>query len=566
LILSQNDAYAACDCGSSDGNNPCSGQSISVTVKTLSTHRPNSRDAVFKWSFNSGGGDAYCGQFANGDYWIAPQAGTSVQITSVTGNGPISVDANPVMESMGLLDGSRTYGNYNHNENILNHLPVSYSTTTSLVAAIQRDEKATSNCGTAAIVGECVDAYHVVTILPEVPANSGRTMLRPNITGESKVLLTLADFDFSRLPTSSILAGTSLAGLENIRTRWSHSTEIFGLAHDIRRYYSEGGRAFRAHILNHDYGAGVAQSFNNDMMIMFSEDHPIGEKLPALAAMLTYGHDLYHAMFNAPDETNRHWGVGATQHAGKFMPAVLLAALMRDDTYAKNLKKVGPNVHDTAHSGPHELAQVHNGPNGPVWGDVSPFGGSHIEGSYWVNALKSQCFEGATGEWGGCNPGIGPKTERDPYGYIDGPPNLPGSSYFVTSAGVQRAMVAAMMLMPEICEIINYDPLIEFIDRLDNVGIKAFPDPCAAPDPRENPSNCDAYRDRGCVYYKITWGPDPDNPGQCIKDGIGRFPNRHGAKAGYGYTSWQVEANWPELRNTAGSCLKPAKEKTMILR
>ena len=65
------------------------------------------RTLSFSWSFESGQQDAFCGQFANGDYWIAPAADeNSVTVTAVigTGSGALSLDENPKPESIGLLD------------------------------------------------------------------------------------------------------------------------------------------------------------------------------------------------------------------------------------------------------------------------------------------------------------------------------------------------------------------------------------------------------------------------------------------------------------------------------
>ncbi len=323
---------AACNCGATDAT-PCTGQSIFVSVTAGTPNGGTAINSEYTWTFNSGGGDARCGQFANGDYWVAPATGqTSVTITGITSNGNVSADADPTIESMGLLSSTKTYGNYNASENIIPNLPISYSTVTSLVAAIQRNEATEGICGTHAIEGNCVDSYDVVTVLPSVPANAGATVIRPNITGKSKAIIDFTELDFSLLPSESFLIGTDSAGLENIRRRWSHSIEIFSLNNSVgttKGFCSEGGRAFRAHTLIDDYGAGMAASWYNDLMTLFSSDLTIENKKPALSAMLSFGLDLYHAMYDAPQGLVRRWGSGATQHPGKFMPPVLLAALMK---------------------------------------------------------------------------------------------------------------------------------------------------------------------------------------------------------------------------------------------
>ncbi len=557
FLFSFSYANAACDCGSTDVANPCTGQSISVTVTAGTPNGGTAIDGIYNWTFNSGGADARCGQFANGDYWIAPAVGqTEITVTGITTTSPggISADVNPQLESMGLFSGTKNYGNYVGSENIVPLLPQNFGGITSLVAAIQRNEATEGGCGTAAIVGECADSYDVVTILSAVPENAGATVIRPNITGETKEILTFSDFDFERIKTYAFLTGTDESGYEAMRSRWSHSTEIFGLGSSLNsnRGYSEGGRAFRSHTLIDDYGGGVASVWNSNMMNLFSDDNNFEEKKAALAAMLSYGLDLYHGMYDAPEGVNRNWLTGATQHPGKFLPPVFLAALAKNTVYADNLKNVSQHIHDSVDMGPPELAQVHSGKYGYIWGDIPALGGKYFQGSYWANLLSSQCYDGATGT---CNSSIGSKTMFDPYGYIDGPPNKPGTSYMSSSLGIQKSFMASMCLMPEIMGIVNYPGLIAYINRINNHGLRTANDPCVTPDSREDLASCDAYRNTGCLYYGTTWGPVDINDinSDCIKtptlsyNKVGRFTTLDGSPEGVSYTSAQVENNWAAI-------------------
>jgi len=175
----------------------------------------------------------------------------------------------------------------------------------------------------------------------------------------------------------------------------------------------------------------------------------------------------------------------------------------------------------------------------------------------------------------GCVPSIGAKNMYDPYGYIDGPPNKPGTSYFVSSLGPQKAMVATMFLVPEVCNIVNYEPLIEYVDRTSEHGVRAGNDPCVTPDSREDFTNfressavCNPYTGgAGCLYYGVTWGPqdktNPDSP--CITTPtppytkVGRFSRLDGEPVGGSYGSAQVSANWKVIRGTSGSCRAPLR-------
>ncbi len=553
-------SFAACNCESSDAANPCTGQSISVTVNATTINGANSANSTFAWVFNSNGGDARCGQFANGDYWIAPASGQStVTITGVTTTSPgtISADADPVMESMGLLSGTKNYGNYNSAENIIPNLPISYSTTTSLVAAIQRNEATEGNCGTAGIVGECVDAYDVVTVLPSVPENAGSTVIRPNITGASKVMLSLSDFDFTKIPTYSFLTGTNSAGYEAMRQRWSHSTDIFALnsyTGGTWKSYSEGGRAFRSHILIDDYAAGVANQLHSDIANVLSASGTLADKQAAIAAILSYGLDMYYSFFHTSGNAVRKWGSGAGQHLGKFTPAVFMAAIEKTGVYANDLKTISTLDYDIQ---PQELAQVHIGIYGPVWGDFS-------EGirRYWNDMVWSNCYDNAPGP---CNPNVGSKTEADPYMYIDGPANQPGSSYFgIGYAGILN-FSAIMALMPSFATVVNTTKPIDFVVRARSHGLKTWPDTCVTTDDREDRTDCNVYTGGlACDYYYLspiatekTWGPKSitDATQGCVTTEVaghtqqGRFRSMDGTPApiNLGYATGQLYNNWDTI-------------------
>lgn len=564
-------AFAECSCNSNDATKACTGTSLAVTVEG------GSRSITFDWAFNSAGKAASCGQFANGDYWLAPAAGeSSVSVTSITGSGSgtLFVDENPVPEGMGLL--SRDYGNQVASENILPSLPLSYTQDTSLVAVIERDEAAHGKCGTKAILGSCAEAYHIVTILKAVPKNAGADMLRPNITETSKEKLIWDDFDLSRLATESYFDGTDAEGIESIRQNWSHHIEILSMRDKEGDGYSEGGRAFRADLITDDYAASVARQWHNHLSTLMSDEMTLEQKKPALAAMLTYGKDIFYHVYTPSGERERWFGTGAGQSLGRFPPAVFFAAMAKDPLYANTLKLASSTQVNVGGVSIHELDQVNLGQNGPVWGDSDDLDQYDV-GRYWGEMLLRQSFDGASGNYEGRT--TGRKTTRDPYNLIDGPGGFPGSSYAAVSAGPIKSLAAEMLLMPEMCSIVNYDALIDYAVRITDVGLQTANDSCAPPDPREPVGvGCDTFRAKGCRYYGLswdpeytdapTWGPDPvavanGDYTQCIKNGTdpltgepqnGRFSSRHGSPFNIGYPTWQVENNWALIADGRNSC------------
>ena len=390
-------------------------------------------------------------------------------------------------------------------------------------------------------------------------------MLRPNVDDTTKDLLSLDDdFNIKKLPSISYFSGVDAEELEEIRVRWSHSTEVLSLRGFNGELYGEGGRAFRASLLVSNYGAGIARTWHGDLVSLLSSS-TTANKTPALAAMLTYGKDLFHAMYDG-DVRKRNWGSGAGQALGKFPPALLFASLLKDEAntsidYKKILGETSTTLLGYADvRGPHELEQVNEGPNGPVWGDDADDLTELDIGSYWKGMLTAQCFDGATGDFATCSVSRGNKGIRDPYNYIDGPATKSGSNYMSVSAGGQSAFVASMFLIPGMCEIVAYQPLVDYVIRLHNVGVQTANDPCAPPDPREDPNTCNPYewRDPGCVYYGVTWGPDPNNPGQCITNSAGqngRFGSIHGSSISFGYSVSQIENNWSKIVGSKTSCL-----------
>lgn len=541
-----------------------SAQSLSVVVPAL--YRSESRDAHFNWQFeSSGGGDVRMGQFACGSWWVAPATGDNgVTLQSLTGNPEwndlLSCDADPITESHGLLSGEKKYGSYNAEENVLANLPQTFTpaadSCVSLVAAMQRNEEETSRGGTKGIVGEVADAYCVVTVMPSPPANNGADMIRPNITGATKEFLTWDDFDLSRLPTHAFIEGKSPEQWEETQTRWRHATEILGMGvvtpeGNVKKY-SEGGRAFRAHILTHDYASGVASGFNNDVLAMFSTDS-LEQKKPALAAMLAYGNDIYHNRYNHGDAWPKAWTSGAGQSSGVFLPPVFVAALAKDGSKADNLRTAAIENHseDPAKRGPQELRQIKRGQTGVhLWGDGQPFArdGAEITGDdyrYWSDMKGSRCFDTSVNE---CNPSRGKKTYADIYGYHDGPANKPGAFYMSVSAGTVQSLAAAMILMPEIRSVVNTDAPIEYVDRVTRHGVWTAPDPVAPPTVEDQTNDCNTwYRTETCSDWGVLWGPNLDDPRFAIKDGVGRFTSMHGNEINIGYTSSRAQGNWDRI-------------------
>ncbi len=550
-------------------------RTITVTVPVLPGAEPGAREAVFTWEVLSANGqEPIVGTYACGSFWVAPASGDSgvrlISLSATSGGvaqpNHISLDADPMTERRGLLNNNQNYGNYDASEALQGRLPYVFTATSlrcvSLVAALQRNETEAPLGGTSAIMGERVDAYAILTVLSAPPPNNGANSIRPNITGATKEFLTLDDFDFSKLGSFASFPALSTTQVQNIATRWRHSTEIFGLGAYVGgaiRIYSEGGRAFRASNSHDEYGAGMNNAIQNDILALFNNSNTFEQKKPALASLLAFALDLYHARYNYGASAPKVYTSGAGQHAGKLAPLLLLASLARDQSKAAELSKLSYQNHDPSDPlvrGPQEIRQIRRGVTGVLlWGDQFPYTFSDItsmpSGSasrrYWSDLLASKHYNGQT-PYG--DPNTGQKTAGDPYGYIDGPPNYPGYAYMAIGGVATQGLAAIMILMPATREILKSDDVIEFSDRFARHGTWAAPDPVAPPPANlvENIWNPGTFP--GTTFGR-TWGPRTDDVRLPIEGGSGqgRFAStdKHGKPLSSSYLPSLVRNHWDSI-------------------
>jgi len=515
------------------------------------------------------------GQFVDGSYFAVPAAGAaSLTISALSGEGgSVYADTNPTNVAHALTDNSNNYGSHDASQRL--SFPLELAEATSIVAAIQKNETSHGDCGTRAIVGECIDAVFTLTVLPSVPPANA---IRPSLSTPEKRILTLNDFDLTKIPHVQYFDGPDdPAKIAAVQERWLQQTEILSVPDLEGHIYSEGGRAWRSDIYGGNYGSSTARSIATSWTWVMAADlsqPEIYEQYEGLiAALLVYGQDLYYAIYDG-DTNIAGWGTGAGQSHGKLVPVSIYAALKRDNAEeANNLSQLVRKVGQRFSQVPPEIEQINAGINGPIWGDGPDpkIMDKYDVTRYWASALAHRCFDGAPET---CNPNSGKKTSRDPHNYIDGP-GTAGTAYYSVSFGPNQAFAAMMILFPDIRTMINAgatdefadykDASIRFIQRVVTNGLHTMPDPCAPPDLRENPETCDAYRAKDCEYFGLsntgvaTWGPDPNDDDwtdgiECIHNNTGgntgqngRYSNRHGLLMEGGYRILNISDHWAEI-------------------
>jgi hypothetical protein len=158
----------------------------------------------------------------------------------------------------------------------------------------------------------------------------------------------------------------------------------------------------------------------------------------------------------------------------------------------------------------------------------------------------------------------GEKIMADPYQQIDGGA-IPGGGYdFCCTYKPWKGSVLPLLVSPGLSAIFNSPHFVEFVVRRATHGSWAQPDSCAPPTGScsDGSGRCSGWSKKPCGQgsgkcqldmqdYGVTWGPS-GAPGKCIEDtdpsdGVGRFPDLHGANkdAGYGAVGF-VEKMWAE--------------------
>lgn len=380
-------------------------------------------------------------------------------------------------------------------------------------SSIVKATKKSTGCRPALADTCCIDNYDVLTILATPPPNNGATAFRPGMAGTNKRIFELADFDFSLLPSDPRVNNSGVAAdFTAVAKRWftPYVDHYMWKLGDIGRAFAPTGIP--------NYGADQGATYLSDLIRVMGTES-LSSKQGALEGLLQRGIDLY-----ASYKAGIQWPSGAGQQVGRKPAVAFFAALVSDAAIKAEVQALPNNNGNYFHEDGQVYINTATG-NLPLWGD------SCSEDTYWSNVFYAQLFAGGSGVQIGS--GDNKRTCRDPYGWIDGPGGLPGTEYMACcSTGVFISYQLAQSLMPAYCSAANDPQLSTYTRRVLTTGVHTQPDVCAPPDTKE-PTNCAPYAvgAPNCLYYKVTWGPDPANPGDCIKNGTGqtgRFPLRNG--------------------------------------
>lgn len=366
-----------------------------------------------------------CGQFANGDYWVAP-AGDSqgrVRIMSIApgfSSGRNGFEVNPTSVSRHGFD--RTA--YGYDARLVPVLPYSAAPNQSIVKAISRSGDEKTSLETAA----------VLTVLAAPPADNGRGLFRPPYFGTKKPLIPVARLRMDRLPAYAPLL--SMPALSTVTQRFRRVQ----LDHQI------GWSADQIHPKQNmpDYGAQIAiDTASAALRLMVRDDDAQRRQLAMHFAQ--YALDLDAAMAGGL----HFYADGGHRHGRKLV--LTLGSLLLDDA------AMAARVRDFQNDTYQEDGQLSIGAGS---GQVL-FGSPCTIDEYWENQ----------------NTGASTRDCRDPYGYIDGGQEPAGYYQFCCTAKGYKAAALALRLMPSLRCVWTDTRILLYADRWVNHGAWTQPDP-----------------------------------------------------------------------------------------
>jgi len=442
------------------------------------------------------------GTFANGDYWVVGPVNI-ISITPEWDGKHHGWQVNPLPGSSQGFD----YRISTFSSGLVPTLPYTAYPNQSIVKSISIEPLNDTSCR------PCLEVAAVLTILEKAPSEGS---FRPPYVGTDKISYNVNQLRTDLLP--SLEPTSNAPSLSSIKSQF----QKVQLDHKL----GWTGRFMHPKQNMPDYGSDIAiRNANGALRLMLND--PIEDKMPALINYVQMGIDFYGILKNGGS-----WPGDGGHQEGRKLPIAFAAVLLDEQEMKNTVSKTGADSKTFGENNGVRFSQKANDGIGiALWAQVD---GS--EYSYWLKLAD--------------NSASGSKTFKDPYGYIDGS-QVPGSTYLGCCLSQPwKATSLAVRLMPEVRSVWNDEAFHDFSDRYADFGIWTQPDPCAPPDG----SGCC----KGPPYdnYTVTFGPDPNNPGECIhdtdeSDGIGRAPKSHGKNKDTGsYGSSFANSVWNAYRKT----------------
>lgn len=442
---------------------------IPTTCSTVTYSAPSGTANNIVFAFDK---PYICGQFANGDWWVAPNTGDSgVTITAISptaASGHNGYEVNPTSVTQ---QGYEISAEVPYNAAFMPALPLTITADSSVVKAVSYLPAGRPQLQFAA----------VLTILTTPLANSDQ-YFRPPYFGTSKPLRNISTIDIAKLPK---YAATGLPAVPSYTI--AHVADLYQRV-QLDNWNSFLGRDMHPmDNIPNDYGAQIATNSGVALTRLLLDDFDYAIPIDKLALInyLQMAIDL-----KSMADGGNTWPQNGGHANGRKLPLVFAGWILNDSSFSTSI----------AASEFSEDTQIWRS---PVTGKVLFGVALATDYAYWKDTLT----------------GSGSQTGRDPYGYVDGGGYQIGADYQSCCTSMPWKYTVLALYMTGLTT--QFDPdnrLAEYVERWVSSGAIATPDPCAPYD--GNPAN-----------YGITFGPD--GKGGCIP-GSGRWPSANGINANNG--------------------------------
>lgn len=409
------------------------------------------------------------GKYANGDFWVLGPVTIKAITPDFDGNHN-GWQVNPEPGSVQGFDTRIT----SFNKELVPSLPYVADAGQSIIKTIS----VTPFTSTPRPV---LKSAAVLTVVGEIPPGKGSEVFRPPYVKTEKPLFKVADIKRNLIPGYDSIQNTPSL---SVTRSWFEKLQMNHIGGSGSQYSRPSDN------LSY-YGADIAKTTaDGALRLMVKGEEP--DYSDALIAYLQCGLDYFYMI-----KDGWIWPRGGGEQPGEKLPIVFFVSVLGTEEMKDTVRKRRMYEDYMVHYGKDRVALY--GDWG--WDAERSEPGKVDDAPYWNNIAY----------------GKSSKTLADPYGYIDGG-MIPGGSYqYCCTSQPFKGAVLAILLMPELQKIWYPNALIDYVHRWVNFGTWTQPDSCA---PVGDSSD-----------YGITWGPDPKNPGDCIKNGIGRFPELHGTDA-----------------------------------
>lgn len=471
-------------------------------------------DITFTFNCDDSGSDTtvpcMAGQYVNGDWFVVANGNGDVWVTAMTPTYTGNRNGWQVSPSEFRYQGydSRVNNGDWYNPSLVPSLPYRAGGGDSIIKTASEPNTGPapgglSPCWTGLsdpFLGDrwsCIRQAAILTIVDSAPTDPQNTFRPPPVVNPARrgIEFYYDDIRTNLLPNvPQIASSISQAQAEAITAKYRlgyHQQElVYG--------YLAAEEAVE------DWGTDMAR-FDSEALFWLMQNNPLPVKKKTLVGMIQNGIDYWGAI----DAGSVFRGGGGGNMQGFYMPTVF-AAEMLDSNLIRNT--VASNKEDYWEQMMHNPSR---NDGEPLWGIPDEWGTS--EDYFWDHWARHDDVNRDT---------------RDPYGYIDGG-GVPGTVYQDGASSSTIAHTLVSFLVPDVYE--NARDLTldtEFFDygrRIQEHGLRTLPDQCAA-----WPVQCDRVSNpTSCTGYRVTWGPDPNDPGDCIENPFNPRNNRFSPQDGF---------------------------------